>query len=383
MGRTIKYTPFLKNIKEGLANYSKLSIKNQEDLLYDVFDYLKIENFHLIEELNDEKLIHDFNLFLDNYHYKFREGKEQIMSSLENSIKGTPLSVALSHLIRTKINISEKSKETHSINMVTTYYKNLLSSIDLLISNYRGYLKFEIMSKSKLDAFDIFGNYLIKSSEDIKCFENLLESEKQSLETLLDRCSIMIDGKSYIARIPFGADGKINIEPIFVKRKEISKALCYYQLNFSDEFEPYPIQSDTILDIALFMEYLFKFFHYINNRVTKNDIIIFIATLENNNHDQFKNYDRNAVRSKLSESFIKYPDATLIFRLVLKEAINKNIIGNKSNLFSMMSKYFLEVKGLSESSIRNSYYKNWEEKHKLTVEHLLSKQYNFAAIPAH
>ncbi|MDF9829324.1 hypothetical protein [Parabacteroides sp. PF5-6] len=339
----MKYTSFEETIKSSLVLFSKGELENESDFLSDLFGLYPIERMStLLFSTNDEDralLINALNGFLEKHYLILDEKRCDFIKSIEAQIQGSPLAIAISILIRKKKEIQSIVNEGIPIKQITLYYNNLIYSLDFLLAKYRGFAQFEITHKNKLDIYDKFTAFLISKRHDLSFFRECNEMEKQVLEMLLDRCSILNDDIPCIARVPFEAtqNGKVEIE--LVPRKEISIALCHYQLDFWSEIELPDLKKSTILDEGFFMEIMYKFFKYINEDIAKENIYIFMQTLKNQMHEKYSSYDRNITRFILNKSIAKYSDANKLFCAIIGSQKEK-LIGNKDNFYTVLSVYF-------------------------------------------
>lgn len=335
-----RYISFEENIKNSLLLFAKGELKNEEDFLYDLFEYFPIEQvsslFFCIENENKAEILNDF---LEKHYSILDNRRSQYLRNVNSNIKDSPLAVSISYLIGERMRLQEIVANQSLINQIELYYKSLINSLTLLLSDYRGYLQFDITHKKGLDLYDKFGAFLISLRHDLTFLKQCNELESQAMEVFLDRCVIIKDEISYIARIPFELTEGQDINIKLVSRKEISKMLCFYQLNFSDNIELPTLKKNTILNEIDLKNIIYKFFKYINSNVTEEEIIIFIQTIRNQMHEKYSYYDRNRVRYFFNKSISEYSEANMLFCAICYHSLI-NQIGNKDNFYTVLSAYF-------------------------------------------
>ncbi len=338
-----QYISFEENIEKSLLLFANGELENEEDFLYDLFELSSIEQmsslFFTSENEYRVELLKILNSFLEK-HYPILDGRRlQYLRSVKNNIEGSHLAVSISYLVKQRIGFQEALVNQSSIKQIELYYKSLINSLTLLLSDYRGYLQFDITHKKELNLYDKFGAFLISQRHDLSFLKQCDELETQAMEIFLDRCTMIKDGVSYIARVPFELTRDHNIDIELVPRKDISKKLCYYQLNFFEDIKLPTLKKNTILNENEFKSIMHKFFKYINSNITEEDIIIFIQTIKNQMHERYSCYDRNRVRYLLNKSISEYSEANMLFcAIVYNSLINQ--IGNKDNLYTVLSAYF-------------------------------------------
>lgn len=348
-----QYISFEENIKNSLLLFAKGELKNEEDFLYDLFEFYSIERmsslFFTVEENYRVELLDTLNSFIEKHYPILHRRKYQYLKNIENDIKGSPLTVSISFLVKQRIEIQEIITNQNLIKQIELYYKSIIDSLNLLISDYRGYLQFDITHKKELDLYDKLGAFIISKRHDLAFLKKCNELDAQAMEAFLDRCTIIQNGIPYIVRVPFELTQGSDIGIELFSRKDISEKLCYYQLNLFEEIELPILKKNTILNEDKFRNVLYKFFKYINDNITEKDIIIFIQTIKNQMHEKYSLYDRNRVRLLLNKSISEYSEANMLFcAIIYKLLINQ--VGNKENLYIVLSAYFSnDVSGVNLS----------------------------------
>lgn len=346
-----EYVSFEENIKNGLLLFAQDNLDNKDDFLYDLFELYPIDQMSsLFYLINDRaSLLNELNHFLEDHYPILDRRRERYIKDIKDKIGGAPLAVAISLLVGKRLEIEEIVANEILLKQIELYYKNLLHSLNLLISTYRGFIQFDVSHKKELSLYDKFGAFLISHRHNISFLKQCNELESQAMEVFLDRCIIVKDEVSYIARVPFELTKEHNINIDLVPRKEISKKLCYYQLNLFDTIVLPPLKKNTLLSEDEFKNILYKYFKFLNEKVTEDDIIVFMQTVKNQMHEKYSWFDRNRVRFLLNKIISEHSEANLLFCAVIYKLLI-DYIGNKDNLYNVLSAYFsYEVAGVNLS----------------------------------
>lgn len=366
----MKYTTIEENIKRNLFLFAKEELENETEFLYDLFEFYPIEKMStlfLLDEENNSQLHNTLNSFLEKHYLILDKREDEFIKKIDGQIHGSPLAIAISYLIKIRKELQDIIRNGNNIQQITLYYQRIIHSLNILITKYRGFAQFDITHKEKLDIYDKFTAFLISTRHNLDFLKECNETEKQAMEVFLDRCCIIDNDISYIARVPFELSQKGNIEVALIPSIEISFALSHYQLSLFEEIElKTPIKKDTILEEYKFTQNFYRFFKYINNKVTYDDILIFMCTIKNQMHEKYSAYERNRVRLLLNKSIAEYANSNQILCTVIIESLV--FIGNKDNFYSILSEYFDEnISHVSLSKSLLKYYVGSVENQKILL----------------